>query len=193
MFKDHYCHNRYRTTISAEDVLTVIAKRSSKLDDDDGDKERVTKALQAGHGKLRAVKMFASLRLCLEEEMLELVFDHMYLHRTAWRLLRSTKEHLHDDLIRFFGPGYLEKENQLRYPVGCFPMVATTTKEIAGLVDPRRNEEAASKLLESSARELRGMIGIGMGSLQMKLMREVFGIGVNFGIGREYGTVVVDV
>jgi hypothetical protein len=108
-----------------------------------------------------------------------LTFDHFRLHRSAWRVLRVINDANDVDLKRIYSPMYLEKENQLPFVVGYIFMAAVNTKKVAGLLLPKKEDVIISKLLMQAALTLEGMIETGMGELEIKILKEKYGIEIN--------------
>ncbi|PVH90568.1 hypothetical protein DM02DRAFT_433058 [Periconia macrospinosa] len=98
--------------------------------------------------------------------MVEISFDYLRLHRQCWRLLRAVKDHCRDDLIRIYGPEYLEKESQLPFVVGYVLMTATPTKQIGDLLRARLpGVQVTSKVLEDAKYVIEEMVDSGAGAL----------------------------
>ncbi|OAG04281.1 uncharacterized protein CC84DRAFT_1206013 [Paraphaeosphaeria sporulosa] len=129
------------------------------------------------HGK-RHTTPEALTMICqsLASEDLALTFDHFRLHRQAWRLLRAIKDNVADDLRRIYGPGYLETENQLPFVVGYIFMTAVKTKKLGALLLPKKEDIVSSKLLMKASEALEGMIDSGAGGLEIKILREKYGM-----------------
>jgi hypothetical protein len=199
IFKDRFCHSNFRAArldMTAEDVQRILDKAVVDKDasDDDRESDRTNQGLPElliedipkEHAllnrKLRKqweqyhactpAQLLQSLRDAIQSEVFELTFDHFRLHRMCWRFLRMIKETLDEDLKRFYGPGYLERESQLPFVVGYIFMAATNTKTVAGLLLPKKNEEVTSKLLMKAAEQVRTMLDSGDGNVCLKTMRE---------------------
>ena len=129
------------------------------------------------HGK-RHTTPEALTMICqsLASEDLALTFDHFRLHRQAWRLLRAIKEHIAEDLKRFYGPEYIEKENQLPVVVGYVFMTAVSTKKLGAPLLPKKKDIISSKLLKKASEAIEGMIDSGAGELEIKILRETYGM-----------------
>jgi hypothetical protein len=117
-------------------------------------------------------------------EELALTFDHFRLHRSAWRVLRAINEENENDLKRIYGPGYLERENQLPFLAGYIFMTAVQIKKLAGILLPKKENIVSSKLLMQAAQTVEGLIENGMGGLETNVLREQYGMDIE--IGREY-------
>lgn len=112
----------------------------------------------------------------LVSEELALTFDHFRLHRAAWRLLRSIKERIADELRRIYTPMYIEKENQLPFIAGYIFMTAVRTKKIGTLLRPKKEDVVSSKMLMEAASVLDGMIQTGLGALEVRILTEKYGM-----------------
>ncbi|OCK73014.1 hypothetical protein K432DRAFT_430786 [Lepidopterella palustris CBS 459.81] len=201
MFKDRFCHPNYRTVrvdMTAEDVQRILDKAVIDNYDSNDDKtsgrpnrgqpELPIENIPKEHTQLHKqweqyhlctpVQLLCSLRDAIQQEVFELTFDHFRLHRMCWSLLRMIKEKLDDDLKRLYGPGYIEREDQLPFVVGYILMTATNTKSVAGLLLPKKNGEVTSELLRKAAEEVRSMIDSGAGGLCLKFMRESWGMNI---------------
>lgn len=129
------------------------------------------------HGK-RHTTPEALTMICqsLVSEDLALTFDHFRLHRQAWRLLRVIKDSIADDLRRIYGPEYLETEAQLPFVIGYIFMTAVNTKKLGALLLPKKEDIVSSKLLMKASESLEGMIDSGAGGLEIKILREKYGM-----------------
>ena len=122
-----------------------------------------------------------SLACALHAEHLELTFDYLRVHRMCWTFLRTVNDKCRPFLLETYGPGYLEKENQLPFVVGYIFMTATNTERVAGLLLPRRRGEdghieATSRVLGEAGRVIQGMIESGAGGVECRVLRERHGL-----------------
>ncbi|KAF2279116.1 uncharacterized protein EI97DRAFT_440580 [Westerdykella ornata] len=159
-----------KTVSDLEKVLAKVLEIDYELDPE-------VVAGHKRHGK-RHTTQEALTMICqsLASEDLALTFDHFRLHRQAWRLLRAIKDKVADDLRRIYGPGYLETENQLPFVVGYIFMTAVETKRLGALLLPKREDIVSSKLLMKASEALEGMIDSGAGGLEIKILREKYGM-----------------
>lgn len=154
IFKRRYCYATAGTEFSSADVETVL--KHSELDSQAADAFKLSKksALNSWRKeqRLTAIQLLESIRTGLQAEEAALKFDHLGLHRFCWQLLRNLNEDLKDDLLKYYGPGYLESESQLPFVVGYIFMMACETDHLAqGLLKPRKDVTVTSKLLQSAA------------------------------------------
>ena len=169
----------------------------AKVEDDSGDEDsekRATKVKTAASGSLirkhkrngksiPTTDFLEELANALQAESLEFSIDYLRLHRLCWMLLRKVNDVCKAQLLKIFGAGYLEKENQLPFVVGYIFMVATTTRQISSLLLQRRDDlQASSRLLATAAEALEAMIESGAGEIESKFMAQRIGVGaIDFG------------
>ena len=167
---------------SAPDIEQVLKKCMEENEDlgaANTDENAASQKLQnkSRKGKVRTSPE-ALMLICqsLMSEELALTFDHFRLHRSAWRVLRGIKEANDTELKRIYAPGYLEKENQLPFIAGYIFMTAVQTKKIGKILLPKAEDVVSSKLLVQAANTLEEMIESGMGGLELKILREQYGM-----------------
>lgn len=131
---------------------------------------------------LTALQLLQSLRTALASETLALTFDHLRLHRTCWILLRQIESDCKDELQRIRGPNYLKSEAQLPFVVGYIFMAGTKAErmgsEESGLKEKKTNE-VTKELLRSVAESLGGMVGRGVGGLEVRFLEKQYGIKID--------------
>lgn len=98
--------------------------------------------------QLSISKCVGLVRDLLHAEIIEIAFDHLRLHRQCWRLLRAAKDHCRDDLIRIFGPDYIQKESELPFVVGYVLMTVPRSQELGELLKAKQpGVQVTSKVL----------------------------------------------
>lgn len=84
-------------------------------------------------------KLLAILQAGMQAEVKDLSYDYLALHRSCWTLFRAIRGRCGDQLIRMFGPNYIEKEYLLQFIVAYVLMSAIVTGEVlaeaAGVID----------------------------------------------------------
>lgn len=141
-----------------------------------GTGKRLTRSVASG---VKPIEVLNALLNAIQSESLELTFDHFRLHTFCWRLLRNIQTHLDDDLRKIYGAGYLEKENQLPWIVGCIFMTASETSRLAGVLLPKKKEIVTSRLLQMAAGAIKTMIDSGAGAMEIGMLRKQFGTEVD--------------
>jgi hypothetical protein len=136
--------------------------------------------------QLHVAKLIGPLRNVIHPETIEIVFDYLHLHRMCWRLLRFTKDHCRDDLIRIFGPNYIEKESQLPFIVEYVPTSATSSQQVSGMLKGRLlGVKVMDKLLTDAKGVVHAMIEQGSGSLIVEHALPKIGVQIDFEFERE--------
>lgn len=160
--------------IRAEDVQKIIENSGWDVDlDDEGNAQQIYRDVgEAPKHKLKegkrlpVAKCLGLVRDLVHAEIVEVSFDYFRMHRQCWRLLRAVKDQCRDDLIRFYGPDYIEKESQLPFVVGYVLMTASRTQQAGELFKARQpGVEVTSRVLEEAKGVVAGMIESGSGSL----------------------------
>ncbi|MCJ1376607.1 hypothetical protein MMC20_007850 [Loxospora ochrophaea] len=201
MFKPRYCDNEGRTNLSLDDVDIILKKDTDKDDGTDSKEssewktpkikinildenpptstgesskhqDRQRKAQKPATAGVRPIQLLNALLNVLQSETVELSFDHFRLHIFSWRLLRDIKEALADDLRKIYGPGYLEKENQLPFIVGYLFMTAVQTSKLAGVLVPKQQDVVTSRLLVQAAKVTKEKLETGGGGIEVKMLRQ---------------------
>jgi hypothetical protein len=125
-FKGRLCDSNGQNDIRLEDVQKVLENASWDFElNEDGRVDQVYKYTDGTPSRtpnthLTVAKLLGLFRDLLHAEMIEIQYDYFRLHRQCWRLLRFIKDRCRDDLIKRFGPDYIEKESQLPFIVGMF-------------------------------------------------------------------------
>jgi hypothetical protein len=186
-FRSSICDPNGPKDIRAEDVQKILEKSSWSYELDENNKAatvfRDSDVVQdkARTKQLPVDKCLGLTRDVLHAEMIEVSFDYFRLHRQCWRLLRHVKEHCRDDLIRIFGPDYIEKESQLPFIVGYILISASSTEQLDELKSKLPSAQITSKLLKDAAYVLEGMIDAGAGALIVDvILPKALGISVEF-------------
>ena len=191
MFTGRYCNNERAVNFSDESIMEVIEEMFDDDIDDESAKPKGKQTKTAASGALLrnkegvvkhdvpTVDFLKHLVNALHAESMELTMDYFRLHRFSWMLLRSVNEKCKPKLLDMYGPGYLEKENQLPFVVGYIFMAATTTSRVAKHLLPKRTGEVTSKLLATAAEALGDMIGSGAGRMEIEVLEKQYGFAVD--------------
>jgi len=201
LFAGRYCNNDSGVSWTKETMRPII---EAKLDDDsDEDESEATisatseiksrKTKQSSSGSLlrkpkrngtsiETTDFLLDIANALHAETVELSLDYLRVHRFCWRLLRAVNDACKPRLLRTYGGGYLEREDQLPFVVGYIFMAATMTSQIAGVLIPRRTEvEVSSQLLMTAADTIAGMIETGDGAMATRMLEQQIGAELDFG------------
>ena len=203
LFVRRYCDNDRAVAWTRESITPIIeAKMDAVFDSDEeegalGSESNTTKAeppktKQSNTGVLirkpnspkepmSALGFLEGLANALHAESLESSIDFLRLHRFCWELLRKVNECCRPKLLKAYGGGYLEMENQLPFVVGYIFMTTTETSRVANVLLPRHNDvEVSSQLLHTAAGPLKDMIDSGAGSIEIQLLAKIHGHDIQF-------------
>jgi hypothetical protein len=76
------------------------------------------------------------------------------------------KDHVRDDLIRMYGPDYMQKEGELPFIVGYVLMTASCSQGLGDLLKAKQpGVQVTSKILEGARYVVEGMVESGAGGL----------------------------
>ena len=171
-FKSRICDANGPKDIRAEDVQKVLENSSWQYELDDSDNaQQIFKDIgeapkKAPARQLSISKCVGLIRDLLHGEVIEIAFDYFRLHRQCWRLLCAVKDHVRDDLIRIYGPDYMQKESELPFIVGYVLMTASRSQELGGLLMAKRpGVQVTSKVQEGARYVLEGLVASGAGGL----------------------------
>ncbi|KAL8824663.1 MAG: hypothetical protein Q9191_004901 [Dirinaria sp. TL-2023a] len=203
LFAGRFCNNEPAVSWTREQIERVI---ESKVDesDEEGDHETTLATKGNGAGQAKKTKTSSSGALfkrperdntsikttdflldlvnALHAETIEMSINYLRLHRFCWRLLRSVNDSCKPRLLKTYGPGYLEREDQLPFVVGYIFMAATAISRIAGVLLPRRSGvEVSSQLLMTAAEVVEVMIVTGAGAIETKMLEQHLGVQLDFG------------
>jgi hypothetical protein len=148
---------RIRTTTSAETPLVSPSKKTRRLKPP----HRLRKPRRSAMTGVRPIQLLDALLNAIQSEMPELTFDHFRLHTFSWRLLRTLKDALDEDLHDIYGSRYIEKEGQLPFIVGYIFMTTVQTTKLEGLLAPKKKDVVTDRLLVKAARVLNDMLEAG--------------------------------
>ncbi|KAL1963061.1 hypothetical protein VTN77DRAFT_8707 [Rasamsonia byssochlamydoides] len=197
MFKARYCHGSGQTELTRQDLEKILAKSNWETEKWElepkngapkpGDdfvvlsrNEAAARKRWQDHRQLSATQLLESLRNALQGETLEFNFDYLMMHRFCWRLLRQLREDCDQGLRNIYGPGYLERENQLPFTVGYIFMAATNTQRLGNQLfkNVKKNSTVVtSALLEQAAKTIDTMIQSGAGSFVCdKVLRDQYNL-----------------
>lgn len=194
LFKGRYIKNERTVTWTPDSIKPIL---EAKIDDDSDNEDSTKKSTEvktAASGSLirkpkrnsksiPTTDFLEDLVNALHAETLELSVDYLRMHRFCWMLLREVNETCKPQLLEIYGPGYLEKENQLPFVVGYIFMAATQTSRVANLLLPRRaGVQASSRVLAAAAGAIHGMIDSGAGEIESKCIALRLGVeAIEFG------------
>jgi hypothetical protein len=188
-FRERYCEKTPRLDLRAQDVQLILDKSEWQWEfDDEGNPATLVKDSEVVKGyskplstkQVTMTRLISLLRAGIQAEILEFSFDYLTFHRFCWRLLRSVKDSCRDQLIRMYGPDYIEKENQLPFVVGYILATATNTKLLAESMRVKLTDEVTSAVLKCAADELEGMVMTGAGEMVGTVLRETLGVPFEF-------------
>jgi hypothetical protein len=110
--------------------------------------------------RLSPLELLLALQLSIADEAPLLQFDYFAFHRICWSVLRTVQQALHPKLLQYYGPGYLESENQLPFVVGFIFMTASQSQSAAKILGHRMKKgvQISSKLLHEAGIELNRML-----------------------------------
>ncbi|KAF6235008.1 hypothetical protein HO173_006938 [Letharia columbiana] len=189
LFKGRYCQNQHTVTWTPDGIKPIIEAKIEDDSESENAEKKSTKVKTAASGSLMrkpksnsgsmpTTDFLGDLANALHAETLEMSVDYLRMHRFCWMLLRNVNDVCKPQLLEMFGPGYLEKENQLPFMVGYIFMAATQTSRVANLLLPRRaGVEVSSRLLARAATALEGMVESGAGEIESKFIAQRLGVG----------------
>ncbi|KEQ58310.1 uncharacterized protein M437DRAFT_59780 [Aureobasidium melanogenum CBS 110374] len=126
--------------------------------------------------RLRAGTFLEGVANSLQSEGMHLTFDYFRLHRFCWMLLRNVRDACADFIRQTFGPGHLEREDQLPFVV-IYLFKRAFAKDKAG---KSGGTEARSKIFLEAAGAIQNMIETGGGGICVKMMEECYGYDVDW-------------
>ncbi len=136
-------------------------------------RESTPKTAETG---VRPTQLLEALLNAMQGEMKELNYNHFRLHTSSWLLLRSIKEAVSDDLRDIYGPGYIEKENQLPFIVGYVFFTAVQTKKLGGRLLPKKKDVVTSRILIRTAAVMKQMLDAGLGAIEVRMLKKLMGM-----------------
>ncbi|KAI9738395.1 MAG: hypothetical protein M1834_008898 [Cirrosporium novae-zelandiae] len=121
VFKSRYCNNG-SIDISVYNIEKLLNELTNADATTKAHRPRTGELLlqrqwEKSH-KMSSLQLLAALRERLEDEENRLIFNYFGLHRRCIELLRSLRTELHDKLVQYNGPQYIENESQLP----CIPL-----------------------------------------------------------------------
>jgi hypothetical protein len=171
-FKGRLCDGNGQNDIRFEDVQKVLENANWDFGlNEDGRVDQVYKDTDETLSRtpithLTVAKLLGLLCDLLHVEMIEIQYDYFRLHRQCWRLLRFIKDRCRDDLIKRFGPDYIEKESQLPFIVGYVLLSATSSQQLGDMLKARLpGVEVTDKMIADAKDVVKGMIAEGAGAL----------------------------
>lgn len=155
-FQGRYHENTGHVDLTAETVGKILQKGSwSKGGDRSTQKEMWEK-----HERISTIEILDALCTALQSEVQEFGYDFLTIHDSCWLLLRAVQKQCDSDLIKIYGPGYIETESQLPFVVGYVFLTATETKKVGSLL-LKKSDIVTSKLLHSTTEPLKKLINGG--------------------------------
>ena len=127
---------------------------------------------------IRPIQLLNALLEAIQSEIPELTFNHFRLHTVSWRLLRDIKQAIDPDLRKYYGPMYIEQENQLPFVVGYIFMTAVQSTRLAGVLMPKMKDVVSSQMLFKSAEVVEKMLETGLGCLEILMLKKALGMEV---------------
>ena len=192
MFKARYCSGENRTSLSPDDVNTILERQGPNgskppknvinvqppvFSTDEikpfNSENRPKKARISATVGLQPIQLLNALLHAIQSEMLELTFDHFRLHIFSWSLLRNLRETLNDEFLELYGPGYLEKDNQLPFVVGYILMAGSEKSRLANVLAPKKKDVVTDQLLIKAAEVMSRMLKMGSGQSELGMLKEL--------------------
>ncbi|SMQ45358.1 unnamed protein product [Zymoseptoria tritici ST99CH_1A5] len=110
------------------------------------------------------LQILQAAREGVASEEMHLLFDYFGLHQRAYTLLDTLRRELDGEMLRYFGPNYIEDYSQLPYMVGYIFDVAHGSDRVAEELRIKHNgsemllraSEIVAKFLEGEAEESKG-------------------------------------
>ena len=100
--------------------------------------------------RLTPLELLLTLQGSITIELTELEFDYFNFHRKCWMLLREVQSALHQSLLKYLDPGYLETESQLPFVVGYIFGTAHNSDRFVREMLHMKPGESTSKLLQEA-------------------------------------------
>jgi len=183
MFKERFCEKLARFDLRADDVVKILEKsqRPPQTNQDEPFSTPVkdTKA-RAGSSKtptkeaVKATELLAALRASIQDEIPELSFDYLTLHRVCSRLLMATKDKVWDRIKRV-STIYSEGQGAplAHLPMYLFHLGMEMQKQAP---EQHATPEVTKALWRVSARVLEKMLAAGKGDGVGAVLRERLGV-----------------
>jgi len=167
-----------RKSVDLEKVLQRCIEEAEDEDgeyiDSTGEKLHIMPKRQKKAYTLSEALILIAETLMAEE--LALTLDLFRMHRLTWQVLRGIHEKVDPELKRIYGMRYIEAEHQLPFAIGYILMTAVETRAVAGVMAPKKRQLVSSDVLKEAGRVIEGMIDSGMGGLELKILREHYGM-----------------
>lgn len=193
MFKHRFCDGSERIELTKQDLGSILAKSKWEVELNEKDKkndETLTmvhndrlandKGSNEDQQKVEIVHLLQGLRMSVQAEYLEFSFDYLVFHQVCWNVLRLIKDTCEEDLRSMYGPGCIERENQLPFIVGYILMAATNTNKVGSLIK-KKSEEVTSALMVQAAVACSELISMdGFGETTSRVLTEQYGLPFEF-------------
>jgi hypothetical protein len=98
-------------------ALASIANKAQRMHAPLEDVEQLARDITS-QPQMTPIQLLTYVQEGLAAEEVHLLFDYFGVHRRGIELLRELKDELDEDLIEYFGEGYIENDTQLPYVVG---------------------------------------------------------------------------
>lgn len=132
-------------------AMLAVANKSQRTSMPVADATKLSNKLSA-QGHLTSIQLLASIREGMAAEELHLVFDYFQMHQKGYDVLKKVQTAVQDDMVKYFGPDYIENESQLPYIVGYIFEVVRGSDRIA---ENLRGEAGTSKVLQNASDTLK--------------------------------------
>ncbi len=106
--------------------------------------------------KLTSLQLMTALESCILEELPKLMFDYFSFHTRSLELLRNLRSSLHESLVKYIGPQYLDNESQLPFVAMHVLSIASSAQEITKQI--RTRAETSSVILEAAGSVVQAFI-----------------------------------
>lgn len=114
------------------------------------------------------MRLLNALFYAVQSETLELTFDYFSMHIFCWKMLHDLQQALHYDLVKLYGEGYLDLENQFPRVVGYIlraSVSGTDSPELAGpyALLPKKRDRITDYLLVKAAQVVNRLLATSNG------------------------------
>lgn len=160
--KDRYLSQRGSIAWSVQNIEGIMNEASQQ-----GLPQRIRNRWNRSH-HLSHLQVLELLRSALMSEHKALRYDYISMHFRCLEFLHKLQAEIDEDLISQFGPGYVEREDQLSNLVGYVLMAAVMfERTMAATKDPRGLNVADCRLVSKSGALLKNLI-VESGDIELK-------------------------
>ena len=161
IFYNRYVHDASAVLATPNIVaMTAVATKTQRISTPLVDMKEFSSRMLV-QKQYTTTQLLTAVREGVAGEELYLLFDYFSLHQRGYKLLRDVQSHVHGDLVKYFGPSYVEEESQLPYVVGWVFEVARGSDRI---VESMRLENAGSRMMQEPSDVLARMLQNGIGN-----------------------------